>query len=70
MGHFHCLSIFNDGAKLIVNAGNVFNSNIRVESTGSLKLLNNGTLYHHSIGSLEVEVGGQCDIEHGNVLML
>ena len=61
--------IIQGGGTLVVDAGSIVNSNIVVENTGNLILLNNGTLYQHSAGALDVQLGGSCNITHGQLLL-
>ncbi|MBR1564196.1 MAG: hypothetical protein IJ650_02495 [Paludibacteraceae bacterium] len=61
--------IIKEGGTLVVDAGSIVNSNIIVKSTGHLILLNNGTLYQHSAGALDVQFGGTCDMNYGQLIL-
>ena len=61
--------IIEEGGTLVVDAGSIVNSNIIVKNSGNLILLNNGTLYQHSAGALDIELGGSCSMTHGQLLI-
>ena len=58
-----------DGGTLVVNAGTIQNATIDVQSSAKLQLLNNATLYLKQLGSLNVRLGAEADINQGQVLL-
>lgn len=61
--------IVQDGGTLIVNTGTIQNATIDVQSSAKLQLRNNGTLYLKQLGSLNVRLGAEADLDYGRVLL-